>query len=78
MNVSESASAGVPSSATIISTVNVPGPSASVVVQLKSPPGVIAAPAGAPTPRLNASKFAGVSASVAVAVNDSVDNSSTV
>ena len=49
-------------------TVYMPGPWASVGVQVKLPPVVMAAPAGAPASRVKVRVLAGRSASVAVAV----------
>ena len=77
--VSESSSAGVPSSVTRTVTSNVPGPSASLGVQLNAPVvGSIAAPVGAPESKLNVRLLAGTSASLAVAVKLSSTPSSTV
>ena len=52
----------------IIVTAITDGPWASVGVQVKIPAEVIAAPEGAPGPNVNVKVFAGMSASVAVAV----------
>ena len=77
--VSESSSVGVPSSVTRIVTGNTPGPSDSVGVHENTPVlGSIVASAGAPASSENVNVFAGRSASVAVAVNDSSVSSSTV
>src|SRR6185503_18110388 len=65
---SESLRLPVPLSVTMTVIGNVPGPCASVGVQVNAPPAVIAAPAGAPAPSENVSVCAGTSASVAVAV----------
>ena len=67
--VSESSSGDVPSSVTRTVTLKVPGPWASVGVQVKTPVfESILAPVGAPTSRLNIKLLAGRSASVAIAV----------
>lgn len=55
-------------SETTIAIAIVAGPWASVGVQVKTPAEVIAAPEGAPGPNVNVKVFAGMSASVAVAV----------
>src|SRR6185503_17850096 len=65
---SESLRLPVPLSVTMTVIGYVPGPCASVGVQVNAPPAVIAAPAGAPAPSENVSVCAGTSASVAVAV----------
>ena len=76
--VSKSSKAGVPLSVTRTVTLNVPGPSASVGVQLKTPVcGSIVAPAGAPASRVNVSVSSGRSGSLAAAVNVSSVPSST-
>src|SRR5690606_21000441 len=72
--VSESVSAP---SETTTSKVYDPGPSPSEVVQVKSPPAVMAAPAGTVPPRLKVRVCAGTSESVAVAVKVSGDPLST-
>ena len=71
--------AGVPLSVARMVTGKVPGPCASVGVQLNAPvPAPIVAPAGAPASSDHVIVFAGRSASVAVTVKASVVSSATV
>ncbi len=75
MIVSESVS---DPSETVIVMSKLPGPWASVGVQVNTPPAVMAAPAGAPAPSEKVRGWAGRLASVALAVNVSSAPSSTV